>query len=243
MYNIECETNDYGLTSATKKYAKLFKVPITIKGENNYNDIQIVFRIYNISSTSGLKQPKEYLLTVTKDNTNIINLFDLNPDIDGGIDLGYIIEGNDLNIYCKGSVIGARLKLQVVYCTCIGMFTFFNCSNFTNDIIITQPRNFLIRNELTFLNNWQKNTYYPSFVTKKNSLVTVNINMNNGTKTDGTVICEGLPVPMNTIHIPCVDSDGLCGVLTLRTDGKLYVKLIQNANKDIMTSFSYYSNY
>ena len=241
-YNIECESDDFGLSESTKKFATLFKVPTTINGENNYNDIQIVFRIYHISSTSGIRYPKDYLLTVVKDGSNIINLIDLNPEVDGGITLGYTTDNNDVFIRCKGSVIGGRVKLQVLYCTCIGMFTFYNCCEFTTDTSVTVAKNNNKKEEIIFLNNWNKNQYYPSYYTQKNTLVTVNINMNNGTKTEGTVVCENLPKPINNMHIPCVDSDGLSGCLLLRTDGKLSVKVIQNAQKDIMTSFSYYTS-
>lgn len=239
-YNIECESDDFGLSSTTKKYATLFKVPFSLKGEHNYNDIQMIFRIYHISSTSGISYPKDYLLTVVKDKNNIVNLIDLNSEVESDIILGYTISNDEVFVSCKGYIIGARVKLQVIYCTCIGMFTFYNCCSFTNDITVTLPINNNKRSEIIFLNNWNRNQYYPSYCTQGNQLVTVNINMNNGITDPGTIVCKGLPRPQNVIHIPTVDSDGLGGCLTLNADGTLSVKIIQNAQKDIMASFSYY---
>ena len=133
-YNVMCETDDYGLSNDTKYYANLFKAKTNINNANHYNDCQIIFRVFHISSTSGISMYKDYIFTTCRDKKDIVNLIDLSPNVKK-IKIGYnISEEGEVVVLGKGSIIGAKLKIQVLYSPTIGMFEFFNCSSFTNNI-------------------------------------------------------------------------------------------------------------
>lgn len=242
--NIKCQTDDFGLTSSTNKFAKLLEVPTTLKGENNYNDIQIIFRLYHISSTSGFVTPKDYMLTVNYDGSNIVNFIDLNPKFNDVLKTGYVLENNKVTVYSKGSIIGASIKLQVLYCTIPGAFTFFNMSEFIYEPTLKYAtNNIAIRKDITFLNGWQKHSYLPSFYVREGNIVTVTINTNNGNNATLTTLCEGLPRPFDVMTISCIDNEGVSGVLRLSADGSLKILKIINANKDVTSTFTYFAHF
>lgn len=237
-YNVMCETSDYGLSENTKYYANLFKTKTNINNSNHYNDCQIVFRVFHISSTSGISLYKDYILTTCKDSVDIVNLIDLNPHIKE-IEIGYNIspEG-DVVILGKGSIIGAKLKIQVLYSTTIGMFEFYNCTDFTNNITCIQASNKIKTERLHLINNWTENAYTQNYYRVKDGVCYVNVNIYGGNTTEQTVIADNLPIPLNNMQITCCDSDGKSGVLDLSSNGHLRVKKLQST-KDTMCTFSY----
>ena len=237
-YNVMCETEDYGLSENTKYYANLFQTKTNINNSNHYNDCQIVFRVFHISSTSGISLYKDYILTTCKDSEDIVNLIDLNPHVKE-IEIGYNIspEG-DVVILGKGSIIGAKLKIQVLYSPTIGMFEFFNCSSFTNNITCIQASNKIKTDRLHLINNWNENAYTQSYYRVKDGVCYVNVNIYGGNTTEQIVIADNLPIPISNIQIACCDSDGKAGVLELISNGHLRVKKLQST-KDTMCTFSY----
>ena len=237
-YNVMCETEDYGLSENTKYYANLFKTKTNINNSNHYNDCQIVFRVFHISSTSGISLYKDYILTTCKDSEDIVNLIDLNPHVKE-IEIGYNIspEG-DVVILGKGSIIGAKLKIQVLYSPTIGMFEFYNCTGFTNNISCIQASNKIKTDRLHLLNNWTENAYTQNYYRVKDGVCYVNVNIYGGNTTEQIVIADNLPIPISNMQIACCDSDGKAGVLELISNGHLRVKKLQST-KDTMCTFSY----
>ena len=237
-YNIMCETADYGLSENTKYYANLFQTKTNINNSNHYNDCQIVFRVFHISSTSGISLYKDYILTTCKDGVDIVNLIDLSPHVKE-IEIGYNIspEG-DVVIIGKGSIIGAKLKIQVLYSPTIGMFEFFNCSSFTENISCIQASNKIETGRLHLINNWIENAYTQNYYRVKDGVCYVNVNTYGGNTTEQIVIADNLPIPISTMQIACCDTDGKGGVLELIPEGHLRVKNLPSA-KEIMCTFSY----
>ena len=237
-YNVMCETEDYGLSENTKYYANLFQTKTNINNSNHYNDCQVVFRVFHISSTSGISLYKDYILTTCKDGVDIVNLIDLSPHVKE-IEIGYNIspEG-DVVILGKGSIIGAKLKIQVLYSPIIGMFEFFNCSKFTNNINCIQASNKIKTDRLHLINNWTENAYTQSYYRVKDGVCYVNVNIYGGNTTEQIVIADNLPIPISNMQIACCDNDGKAGVLELISNGHLRVKKLQST-KDTMCTFSY----
>ena len=240
-YNIMCETDDYGLSNDTKYYANLFKAKTNINNANHYNDCQIIFRVFHISSTSGISMYKDYIFTTCRDKKDIVNLIDLSPHVTK-IKIGYnISEEGEVVVLGKGSIIGAKLKVQVLYSPTIGMFEFFNCSSFTNDISCIEASNEIKTGKLHLCTNWAENANTQSYYRVKDGVCYVNVNIHGGDTTEQTVIADNLPIPISNMQIACCDSDGKAGVLELTTEGYLRVKKLQSA-KDTMCTFSYLTN-
>lgn len=140
----QIETDDYNLSSTGDKYAELFKTWTNIKNANHYNDNQIIFEVYHMSSSSGVIEPKRFLLTLVRNNsTDIINFIDLTPNV-RGITIGYINNDGLVTVYGKGSKTGAKIKVQIIYCSCLGMYEFINNGKFTNDVEVIKPKNNLL---------------------------------------------------------------------------------------------------
>ena len=245
-YNIMCLTNDYGLTDDTKYYAKLFETKTHINGATHYNDCQIIFRAYHISSSSGLYSYKDFILTTFKDTDNnieIINLVDLNPDTKG-VEIVYTkTDDGVVTILGKGRFPGAKIKIQVLYSPTIGMFEFYNCSEFTNNIVdcispVNRTRD-IQKTTLNFLNNWIENVYLKSTYTVYDGICYVTFKASRGIIDNGTVIADNLPKPITRCYITCYDSNGNAGYLLVEKDGKLKVGKLLTSDYDIMCSFSY----
>lgn len=132
----ECETQDYGLTKDESYYAKLFSTKTNINGSNHYNDCQIFFRVYHASSTGGVCMPKNFAMSFVRgdDENDIVKFIDLNPE-ETRFDIKYTIDVNgNVTVYGKGTIQGAKLKVQVLYSPTLSMFEFHNAESFTNNI-------------------------------------------------------------------------------------------------------------
>lgn len=240
-YLCECETNDYGLDTTGLEYAKLFSLKTNINNSNYYNDCQIIFRVIHFSSLNGIAKPQDFILTCVRENltTDIVTFKNL-TDAPTTFRIGYKNVDGEITVYGKGWKIGARLKVQVLYCTTLSMFKFYNCENFTNAIAdLTYATNFKYDYPITFQNSWVDNAYLTSKCIKRDKEVTVNLCISDGSLAENDIICT-LPVPVNAFRVPCVDNTKNAGYLELSSSGDLRPRLI-TTNKDVTCFFTYIS--
>lgn len=245
-FTTDIETDDFALTNETKYYAKLFTTYTNINESNHYNDCQIVFRVYHLSSTSGMCKPKEFIMTFVRNGSDIIEFRDLNPE-ETVLKIGYTVNSDGIvTVYGKGNKVGAKIKLQVLYATTIGMFKFYNNSEFINNPegLIFPSVFYEKTEELALENGWTKDTYINSYYSRKERIVFVNTIIYDGIYSEGTLITTIPYTPQYSIYIPCscYDNNNICvsGILKMSKDGKLTVINLPN-NKRVVCSFSYFT--
>lgn len=173
MYKNVVVTEDF--KSSNDKYCKLFKTYTnTRNGEKQYNDIQMIFNLTNISSTGTKKDYDRYLFTTSDGNTTLIRL----STEQTRLKVGYTIENKEISVYCYGGSEGARTYLNIEYVTNKSYFTFYETS-----IYIYSPSNIILATEnyeySKRLVDIQPNTYKVNLQTSKYNEILKVTNYNN----------------------------------------------------------------
>lgn len=115
------------VNSSSSKYCRLFKTFKSIRsGEKQYNDIQMIFNLTNMSSSGTKKDYDRYLFTTCDGNVTLIRL----TKSQTRLKVGYKIEGNDIYVYCNGGYDGARTYLNIEYVTNKSFFTFYETASY-----------------------------------------------------------------------------------------------------------------
>lgn len=157
MQNYYIKTNDYGLNETGNNYAKLFDVKTSLYNEDKYNHIQIIFELIHFTSNNSKAMFKKYALSCKKSNgNNVINFIDLDSNKFTNVECKYNITNDSVNVFVKGSLIGADIKLKILYASNLGYFNFYNLANFNEtpiNLIQATPNDSITVKKDTFSND------------------------------------------------------------------------------------------
>lgn len=162
------------VVASSSRYCRLFKTFTKVReNENQFNDIQMIFNLTNISSSGVKKDYDRYLFTTCNGEVTLKRL----TTNQTRLKVGYKIE-NDTNlyVYCNGGYDGARTYLNIEYVTNKSFFTFYDTASYnylpsnlimctenydyTNTLANQQPNTFKIALKTNQFNNIIKITDY-----------------------------------------------------------------------------------
>lgn len=237
-----CETDYLPLDNSNYALIMRFKREV---------DVTLILKI--MQTDYGNMSYKKIVINNTKDDCKIYDLTEQNK----GISFMLIKGNNYYSLYVKGNYVGVPIKLFVEsstkanYVEFISLGKFIKNGPFQDETLISASfvakdngTRVSLKNQLQ--NDWKfANGYY----TKRNDIAFVHINIIDGTITDDTTICTGLPLPQQYVGENAMVFMGAYKIygeddklypcrLNLDGNGNLKIKDVKG-NARLLASFSY----
>lgn len=187
-----CETNY--LPQGNTDYALIMRFKRKV-------DVTLTLKI--MQTDYGNMSCKRISINNTNDTCKVYDLTENNK----GISFMLIKGTNNYSLYVKGNYVGVPIKLFVEsstkanYVEFISLGNFIKSGPFSDETLVTPSliakdngKRISLANQLQ--NGW---TFANGYYTKRNDVAFVHISVTDGTISDGTTVCTGLPLPQQLV--------------------------------------------
>lgn len=235
MKNVVATTLDYNVNNNGNGYAKIFSMKKRFIGTASWHSNQLLFRVVHPNSYDKCIEKKYFISVFEDDDTSKpsrVVFQDLNPNT-SGINMVYIDYEDRIDIYVKGSLGGARVRIIPIHSPSLGLIEFYNFQKFDNTldgltkIEPTQTENVDVTNSITWSGSWHYVEDRHQSIKRQGNLVVINISTIGSYFANDLTICT-LPQgfrPPTSIRFVCSyeKADGTFGAGQIRLNGAGFI--------------------
>lgn len=202
---IKAMTSEYNVNNNGNGYAKIITLYKSFLDKTDWHDNQLLFKVYQFSSFNKYIE-RIYSISNFKGNnqTNTVK-FNSITSVNGDesiLECIYVDYPNKVDIYVKGYYDAVNVKVESIYSSNEGFYTFYNFEKFVELSSFQKGNSNILKIEPTLIGGWSKTPYFKNEIIKDNGIVTINMVLTN-TSFGADVLCFKLSsefAPTKHIH-------------------------------------------